>query len=34
MKYDFDEIIDRSGSHALKYDLRRALFGSDDVIPL
>ena len=34
MKYDFDEIIDRSGSNALKYDLCRPLFGSDDVIPL
>ena len=34
MKYNFDEIIDRSGTHALKYDLRRPLFGSDDVIPL
>lgn len=34
MKYNFDEIIDRSGSNALKYDLRKAVFDTDDVIPL
>lgn len=31
---DFDQIIDRSGSHALKLELRKKLFGRDDVLPL
>lgn len=34
MKYDFDEIIDRSANHAAKYDERIKKFGTDDVIPL
>ncbi|RLD67434.1 MAG: cystathionine beta-lyase [Bacteroidetes bacterium] len=34
MKYDFDKIIDRSGTNSVKYDLRRAYFKHKDVIPL
>lgn len=34
MKYDFDQVIDRSGNRAAKYDERRLKFGTDDVIPL
>jgi cystathionine beta-lyase len=31
---DFDTPIDRSGTHAVKYALRRAKFGRADVLPL
>ena len=34
MRYNFDEIVDRSGNHAAKYDERKKKFGTDDVIPL
>ena len=34
MKYDFDQIVDRSGNHAAKYDERKKKFGTDDVMPL
>lgn len=34
MPYNFDEIIDRSGSACVKYDLRRMLFGTEDVLPM
>ncbi len=34
MKYNFDEIIDRSQNRAAKYDERMKKFGTDDVIPL
>jgi cysteine-S-conjugate beta-lyase len=34
MKYDFDRVIDRSGTDAVKYDLLKPLFGADDVIPM
>ena len=34
MRYNFDEIVDRSGHHAAKYDERKKKFGTDDVIPL
>ena len=34
MKYNFDEIIDREGFHAAKYDERKKKFGREDVIPL
>lgn len=34
MQYDFDEVIDRSGNHAAKYDERLKKFGTEDVIPL
>lgn len=32
--YDFDKIIERSGTNAYKLDLRTKNFGTDDVIPL
>jgi cysteine-S-conjugate beta-lyase len=32
--YHFDEIIPREGTHAVKYDLRAKIFGTEDVIPL
>ncbi|AVQ46243.1 MalY/PatB family protein [Clostridium botulinum] len=34
MKYDFDEIIDRSDNRAAKYDERVKKFGTNEVIPL
>ena len=34
MKYDFDEIIDRSDNRAAKYDERMKKFGTNEVIPL
>lgn len=34
MKYDFDEIIDRSNNRAAKYDERMKKFGTSEVIPL
>lgn len=34
MKYNFDEVIDRSGNRAAKYDERMKKFGTDQVIPL
>lgn len=34
MAYNFDSIIDREGSHSVKYDLRSAIFGKPDVIPM
>lgn len=34
MKYDFDQVIDRSGNRASKYDERVWKFGTDKVIPL
>ena len=34
MMYDFDKIIDRTGTECVKYDLREAVFGKADVIPM
>lgn len=34
MNYDFDKIIDRSGTNALKYSVLKERFGRDDLIPL
>lgn len=34
MKYDFDQIIDRTHNLSAKYDERKKKFGTDDVIPL
>lgn len=31
MKYDFDKIIDRSGSGDLKHDVLKARYGRDDL---
>ncbi|MCU4157305.1 PatB family C-S lyase [Carboxylicivirga sp. A043] len=32
--YDFDKIIERSGTNAYKLDLREKYFGTDDLVPL
>lgn len=34
MNYNFDEIIDRTNSNSVKYDLRKTIFKTDDVIPM
>jgi len=34
MLYNFDEIIDRSNTSCVKYDLRKALFGTENIIPM
>lgn len=34
MRYNFDQVIDRSGNHSAKYDERKRVFGTEDVIPL
>ena len=34
MKYDFNKIVDRSNTNAVKYDERIKAFGTDNVIPL
>lgn len=34
MKYNFDEVIDRSNNRSSKYDERKKVFGTMDVIPL
>ncbi len=34
MKYDFDKIINRADTNCIKYDLRAAVFGRPDVLPM
>jgi cysteine-S-conjugate beta-lyase len=34
MKYNFDEIVDRSNTNCEKYDGRKRVFGTDELIPL
>ena len=34
MKYNFDEVIDRSKNRSAKYDEREKKFGTKDVIPM
>lgn len=34
MNFDFDTPLDRAGTHSVKYALRRAKFGREDVLPL
>jgi len=34
MKYDFDKIIDRKGTNAIKYDVLKERYGRDDLLPL
>ncbi len=34
MRYDFDQVVDRSGNLSAKYDERVKKFGTEDVIPL
>lgn len=32
--WNFDELVDRSNTNAVKYDLRRLKFGKEDIIPM
>lgn len=34
LKYDFDQIIPREHTAAVKFDARKAVFGTEDVLPL
>lgn len=34
MRYNFDEIIDRSGTNCMKWDKLEEIFGSEDIIPM
>lgn len=34
MTYDFDEIIPRKGTGCVKHDMLKALYGSDDLLPM
>ena len=34
MHYDFDKIVDRADTNCVKYDLRKAVFGNPDVLPM
>ena len=34
MNYNFDEIIDRQKTDSIKYDLRKLIFGREDVLPM
>ncbi|APV44840.1 cystathionine beta-lyase [Dehalogenimonas formicexedens] len=34
MKYNFDRIIERSNTGSVKWDLRKEIFGTEDVIPM
>ncbi len=34
MKYNFDEITDRSNTACVKYDLRNLFFGTEEVLPM
>ncbi len=34
MKYNFDEIVNRENTDSVKYDLRKEIFGKEDIIPM
>ena len=34
MVYNFDEVVDRSGTDCIKHDMLRPFFGEDDILPL
>jgi cysteine-S-conjugate beta-lyase len=34
MKWNFDEEVSREGTDCVKYDLRKEIFGSEDIIPM
>jgi cystathionine beta-lyase len=34
MRYDFDRVIDRSGTNCVKYDMAGKRFGKEDVLPM
>ena len=34
MKYDFDEVIDRTNYHSVKWDELETIFGAKDALPM
>ncbi len=34
MKYNFDKPVDRTGTNSFKFDFRKQVFGTDDVLPM
>jgi len=34
MKYNFDEIVPRRGTHCVKHDMLKEFFGTDDLLPM
>lgn len=32
--YNFDEVVDRSGTHSFKYDLSKKIFGTEDILSM
>ncbi|HUS86432.1 MAG TPA: PatB family C-S lyase [Bacteroidales bacterium] len=34
MRYNFDEPVNRQGTQSVKYDLRKDVFGTEDIIPM
>ncbi|MEE9504337.1 MAG: cystathionine beta-lyase, partial [Thermodesulfobacteriota bacterium] len=34
MKYNFDEVIDRTNYHSVKWDELESTFGAKDVLPM
>ena len=34
MKYNFDEIVPRENTDCLKYDIRKEVYGREDIIPM
>lgn len=34
MQWNFDEVLERSGTDSVQYDLRKMLFGREDVLPM
>ena len=33
-KYDFDKVIPRANTNCIKYDVRQAVFGNPNVLPM
>ncbi len=33
-RYNFDKIINREGTHCIKWDARKRVFGSEDILPM
>lgn len=34
MEYNFDKVVEREGTNCYKYDIRKELYGRDDVLPM
>lgn len=34
MVYNFDEVVEREGTHCIKWDYLKEIFGTDDVLPM